>query len=102
MEFGGVTTPLLSAVALSGVTLDPTFDSEVYAYTGASTTDACTLTATAVSGVTLSATIDGVAQAIGEAFTWGATGDYDVVVKASINGTTNFVLYEITVSVDLD
>ena len=85
----------LTALTIGSLTLTPTFDDEVVAYTTATTNTSDTVTATGESGSTVTVTVNGVAHTSGTAAEWAA-GNNTVAVTVSRTGCAD-TTYLVTV-----
>jgi hypothetical protein len=85
----------LTALTIGSLTLTPTFDDEVVAYTTATTNTSDTVTATGESGSTVTVTVNGVAHTSGTAAEWAA-GNNTVAVTVSKTGCAD-TTYLVTV-----
>ena len=83
----------LSSITIGSLTLDPTFDEDVTAYTADTTNASDTIDATADSGITVSATLNGSPFNLGNSATW-SEGDNTVVITAAKSGmaSTNYTV----------
>jgi len=86
---------LLSGLTITGVTLTPTFDDEVYAYTGETESASNMITASAASGFTVGITVNGSEHESGTAATW-VTGNNNVEITVSKTGYIT-TTYKVTV-----
>lgn len=75
----------LSALAIAGITLTPTFDAETTSYTGSTSDESSVVTATAAEGVTVTATHNGTAADLTSAITW-VTGSNLLAITAAKEG----------------
>lgn len=92
---GAVTPAVLTGLTMANVTLTPSFDDEIIAYSGTTTSASGTITATAASGVAIAITVNG------DTVANEGTASYDegantVVITASKDGSTP-TTYTITV-----
>ena len=83
----------LSSITIGSLTLNPTFDEDITAYTASTTNASDTIDATADSGITVSATLNGSPFNLGNSATW-SEGDNTVVITAAKSGmaSTNYTV----------
>lgn len=93
---GSAGTAVLTALSISDVTLDPTFDAETTSYAGTTSESSGTVTATTAAGTAVAITVNGTSIASGGSVTWN-TGANTVRVVASKDGCAS-TSYTITVT----
>lgn len=86
----------LSGLTIGSLTLDPTFDADVFAYETETENATNTVTANAASGVAIVITVNGNSLTNGSAPTWDA-GENSVVITASAAGKVS-TTYTVTVN----
>ena len=91
-----VTYAKLSSLTIGSLTLDPTFNADVFVYETETTNATNNVTATGETGTIVTITVNGSAHTSGEAATW-STGANLVVVTVSKAGSVSTV-YTITVT----
>ena len=91
-----VTYSKLTDLTIGSLTLSPTFDADVTAYTTTTSNASNKVTATAAEGVTIAITVNGDALENEASATW-ETGENTVVVTASAAGTET-TTYTVTVT----
>jgi len=84
---------LLSGLSITGVTLTPVFDDEVYAYTAETEAESNVISATGATGTTVSIKVNGEDHTSGDAATW-ETGNNNVQITVSRTGyvTTTYAI----------
>lgn len=87
-------TPVLTALTLGSLTLDPTFDAAVNNYTTETTDSTNTITATAASGTDIVITVNGNSHTSGTAATW-QTGEN--IVSIQLTSATGMNTYTVIV-----
>ena len=88
-------TPVLTALTLGSLTLDPTFDATVNNYTTETTDSTNTITATAASGTDIVITVNGNSHTSGTAATW-QTGEN--IVSIQLTSATGMNTYTVIVT----
>lgn len=88
-------TPVLTALTLGSLTLDPTFDAAVNNYTTETSDSTNTITATAASGVDIVITVNGNSHTSGTAATW-QTGEN--IVSIQLTSATGMNTYTVIVT----
>lgn len=88
-------TPVLTALTLGSLTLDPTFDATVNNYTTETSDSTNTITATAASGVDIVITVNGNSHTSGTAATW-QTGEN--IVSIQLTSATGMNTYTVIVT----
>ena len=92
MTAQGSTAPQLSALAIGGLTLSPTFDAGTYEYTTTTTNATNTITATAAAGTSVIVLVNGSSITNGTAATW-AEGENTVRIQiANASGYNNYIV----------
>lgn len=87
-------TPVLTALTLGSLTLDPTFDATVNNYTTETSDSTNTITATAASGTDIVITVNGNSHTSGTAATW-QTGEN--IVSIQLTSATGMNTYTVIV-----
>lgn len=88
-------TPVLTALTLGSLTLDPTFDATVNNYTTETTDSTNTITATAASGVDIVITVNGNSHTSGTAATWQPGEN---IVSIQLTSATGMNTYTVIVT----
>lgn len=80
----------LTALSIAGITLTPTFDADTVSYTGTTTDESSVVTATGDTDVTVTATHNGTAVDLSSAVTW-VTGSNLLAITAAKEGAESTV-----------
>ena len=88
-------TPVLTALTLGSLTLDPTFDADINNYTTETEDTTNTITATAASGTDIVITVNGNSHTSGTAATWQAGEN---IVSIQLTSATGMNTYTVIVT----